>query len=234
MKILVFGIHPDDVELGCGGTVALCTRLGHEVTIADLSRGESSSNGTPEERAGEAVEGARILGCGNRLNLEIPDTQVRSGDAGFRGRVATLVRRVKPDLVLLPSGDDPHPDHAEGAVLIEHALYLAGIHGYQGGEEELGPWAVKQGLVYPGRRDLEPGLVVDISETFEQKMDAIRAHKTQFGTGPGYKNTPLNRPDFLSVVEARCRLAGHLIDVRWGEPFKTLNKIGIKDLSIFE
>lgn len=238
MRILVFGIHPDDVELGCGGTVALCARQGHEVTIVDLSRGEASSNGTPEERALEAAEAARILGCNSRINLEIPDAHVRSDDPEFRRRVVASVRRFQPGLVILPSGDDPHPDHAAGALLLEQALYLAGVHGFDAGGRDGGtgstaPWAVKHGLVYPGRRDLDPDVIVDISGTFDQKMASIRAHKSQFTTDRGSKATPLNRPDFLSAVEAHCRRAGHLIGAQWGEPFKLLHKLAINDFSIF-
>ena len=236
MKVLVFGIHPDDVELGCGGTVAKSVGQGHKVMIVDLSRGESSSNGTPEERALEAQEAAKILGCGGRENLGITDGEIRAGDFDGRKKVVAAIRRIRPDLVLMPSQDDPHPDHAGGAVLIEESVYLAGIHGYTAkgcAAENTQGWATGQGLIYTGRRDLEPDVIVDISETFAAKMDAIRAHRTQFGRQETCKETPINQAGFLSAVEARCRWAGHLIGVRYGEPFKTLKKIGLKDLSIF-
>lgn len=238
MKILVFGIHPDDVELGCGGTVAMCAEHGHEVTIVDLSQGESSSNGTPEERAREAVEAARILGCTQRLNLGIPDAAIQGENIEQQKKVVSSIRLHRPHLVLLPLKDDPHPDHAAGAVLIERAIYFSGIHGYQtgaaeGGEDDAAGWTVKQGLVYPGRRDLDPDVIVDISNSFQKKMDAVLAHRTQFDGGELAKETPLNQPDFLSAVEARARWAGHLIGVRYGEPFKTIRKMGIRDLSVF-
>jgi bacillithiol biosynthesis deacetylase BshB1 len=232
MKILVFGIHPDDVELGCGGSVAKCNRQGHEVTILDLSRGESSSNGTPEERALEAEEASRILGCGGRKNLGLPDGGISVGDAAGRKKIVGAIRTLRPELVLLPSRDDPHPDHSAGAVLIEEALYLAGIHGFKTGTgDESQAWVVEQGLIYPGRRDLDADVIVDVSDTFEIKMDSIRAHRTQFDRGEESKETPLNQTDFLSAVEARCRLAGHLIGVRYGEPFKTMKKISLENFS---
>jgi len=231
MRIVVFGIHPDDIELGCGGSVALFTARGHEVVLVDLTRGESSSNGTPEERADEAVEAARILGCGVRENLDLPDTGLIGEDPDQQRVTAAAIRRHRPDLVVLPSKDDPHPDHASGGELIERALYLAGIHGYstEGGG---GRWASRNGLVYPGRRELEPDIVIDIGDTFATKMDSIRAHRTQFDAFDGAKETPLNRPGFLGAVEARALAAGYRIGVQYGEPFKLLNPLAVEDPAV--
>jgi bacillithiol biosynthesis deacetylase BshB1 len=232
MKVLAFGIHPDDVELGCGGTVALCASQGHEVTIVDLTRGESSSNGTPEERAREAQEAARVLGCSERANLGLPDAGLVGENPDQQRAVVEALRRYRPDVVLTPSSDDPHPDHASGGVLIERALYLAGIHGYRTGGRPVERWVGRAALVYPGRRDLEPDLIVDVSEVHETKMSAIRAHRSQFEAGAKYTDTPLNRPGFLESVEARALWNGHRIGVRFGEPFRSLGMIGIKDLSV--
>ena len=228
MRIVVFGIHPDDIELGCGGSVAQFTGRGHEVVLVDLTRGESSSNGTPQERAAEADDAARILGCGERFNLDLPDTGLNGQDADQQRATVAAIRSQRPDLVILPSKDDPHPDHASGGELIERALYLAGVHGYRtdGGGSS---WTPRNALVYPGRRDLEPDVVVDVSDTFETKMKAIKAHRTQFTTFDGAKETPLNRPGFLGAVEARAIGAGYLIGVRYGEPFRLLRPIAIED-----
>jgi bacillithiol biosynthesis deacetylase BshB1 len=228
MKIVVFGIHPDDVELGCGGTVASFVSRGHDVVLADLTRGEASSNGTPQQRSGEAAEAARILGCSGRVNLDLPDTRLNSENPDQQRAVVATIRRHRPDLVILPSNDDPHPDHASGGTMIERAMYLAGVHGYKTGGDDP-RWPIRTGLIYPGRRDLEPDLVVDISGTFETKMKAIRAHRTQFATFKGAKETPLNRPEFLGAVEARAVAAGYLIGARYGEAFKLLNPIALED-----
>jgi bacillithiol biosynthesis deacetylase BshB1 len=232
MRITVFGIHPDDVELGCGGTVARCVALGYDVVIVDLTRGESSSNGTPQEREQEAARAAQILGCRTRENLELPDTRLVSEDADQLLRVTESIRRHRPDVVIAPLRNDPHPDHASGGALIERSVYLAGIHGYRtgGGESR---WIVGHTLVYPGRRDLEPDVVFDVSDTFAVKMDAIRAHRSQFEPLEGAKETPLNRPGFLESVEARAVSAGHRIGVRYGEPFQVLRPIGLRDFSLF-
>lgn len=228
MKIVVFGIHPDDIELGCGGSVALFGARGHDVVMVDLTRGESSSNGTPEERAREAAEAARILGCEGRENLDLPDTGLAGENADQQRVVAGAIRRHRPELVVLPSKDDPHPDHRSGGELIERAVYLAGIHGYQT-EGGAGRWIPRNGLVYPGRRELEPDVVVNISEVFETKMASIQAHRSQFDAFEGAKETPLNRPGFLGVVEARALANGHRIGARYGEPFKLLHAIGVED-----
>jgi bacillithiol biosynthesis deacetylase BshB1 len=220
MKIVVFGIHPDDAELGCGGTVALCAAQGHDVVLVDLTRGESSSNGTPEEREREAAEAARILGCSARENLGLPDTGLLCGDPDQQRAVVSAIRRHRPDLAVWPSKDDPHPDHESGGGLIERAVYLSGIHGYRSGKDQQ-RWMVPNGLIYPGRRELEPDVVVDVSDTFKT-----------IGTDERAKETPLNRPEFLAAIEARAVTAGHRIGARYGEAFKTLRQVGIKDLTV--
>lgn len=233
MKVLVFGIHPDDAELGCGGTVARFAGMGHDVVLVDLTRGESSTNGTPEERERESAEAARILGCRVRENLGLPDAGLAGEDPDQQRHVVSAIRRHRPQLIIMPLKNDPHPDHSAGGELIERAVYLAGVDGYGTGSGE-SRWAADNGLIYPGRRELEPDLVVDVSDTFQTKMDAIRAHRSQFGAYEGAKETPLNRPGFLPAIEARMVTAGHRVGVMYGEPFKTLRPLVLRDLSLFE
>jgi len=228
MRILFIGIHPDDAELGCGGTIALCCDQGHEVVIADLTRGESSSNGTPQERAAEAREAAVILGVTDRRNLELPDTGVAAEDPGQQRAVAELVRAVRPDMIALPNGDDPHPDHASGATLVARAVYLAGIAGYSPESEA---WKVPVLLEYSGRREVQEDFVVDVTSTFERKKRAILAHASQFQRSRDSAATPLNDPDFMSAIEARNRAAGQLIGRRYGEPFRALTPIALGGLA---
>lgn len=230
MKIVVFGIHPDDIELGCGGTVALCVAQGHDVVMADLTRGECSSNGTPEQRERESQEAARLLGCETRENLGLPDAGIRGDDPGQQRRVVSFLRDMQPDLLVVPSGDDPHPDHASGGELIGRAVYLAGIGGY-GADSGGKTWKLSQGLVYPGRRDVRADVVVDVSSTFETKMAAVRAHRSQFDRFDGAELTPLNDPGFLTAVEARASTYGYRIGVRYGEPFSLINPQAVVDLS---
>jgi bacillithiol biosynthesis deacetylase BshB1 len=230
MKVLAFGIHPDDVELGCGGTVILAVRQGHEVSVVDLSRGTASSNGTPEERAAESAEAARIMGARKRLNLDLPDTQIQSESDDQAAVVVACLRNERPDLVLVPSGDDPHPDHAAGGRLIERALYFSGVHGYRRTQPA---WSVSHVLVYPGRSDFEPPVVVDVTPVHDIKIKAILAHRSQFLYGEGRASTPLNSHEFIGFVEARSRAHGRRIGVRFGEPFRSAGPIALADLRVF-
>ncbi len=230
MRILFIGIHPDDVELGCGATVALCADLGHEVSIVDLTRGESSSNGTPEQRAGEAQSAARVLGCARRSNLALPDTGIRSEDEHQQRAVSNFIRECRPDVLVFPNGDDPHPDHASGAALVLRAAYLAGIHGYPGSSSA---WKVQTLLECSGRREVQADVIVDTSATFARKRDAILAHASQFARDADSTATTLNDPDFLSAMEARDRSLGQRIGVRYGEAFHTLSPIALAGFDIF-
>ncbi|MEJ2720407.1 MAG: bacillithiol biosynthesis deacetylase BshB1 [bacterium] len=230
MRILALGIHPDDVELGCGGTVILAAREGHGVTVADLSPGTASSNGTPEERAVEAETAGRVMGIERRVNLGLPDTRIASEDPDQTAAVVGCVRDVRPHLVLAPSSDDPHPDHASGGRLIERALYLSGIHGY---EREREAWRPKHVLFYAGRRDFDPDLVIDVTATHDIKIKAIQAHASQFVAAEGRRPTPLNAPDFVASVEARGRTTGRMVGVRYGEGFRTMKPLAFFDLRFF-
>lgn len=232
MRVMAIGIHPDDVEIGCGGTVALSAARGHHVVIADLTRGESSTNGTVEQRAREAAEAARILGAAERVNAGLPDTGVRSDDAGQIQVLVTILREHRPDVVLVPHADDPHPDHAAGAMLTRHAMFLANVNGYPtrgpGGPQER--WKVARALVYPGRRDVRADVVVDVTPVYESKLASIRAHASQIGGTEGALPTPLTDPRFLGVVDARDRLAGRRIGVTYGEAFELLAPVALSDL----
>ena len=230
MRVVAFGIHPDDVELGCGGTVVLAARLGHDVTVVDLSRGTSSSNGTPEERASEAAEAARIMGVKGRVNLDLPDTRIQSESDEQTEVVVACLRNERPDLVLVPSGDDPHPDHAAGGRLMDRALYFSGVHGY--GRSQAA-WRVPHVLVYPGRNDCEPHVVVDVTAVHELKMKAILAHKSQFISGEHRKATMLNSPDFIALIEARSKAHGRRIGALFGEPFRMSRPIALSDFGVF-
>lgn len=228
-RIMAIGIHPDDVEIGCGGTVATCSSRGDEVTIVDLTRGESSTNGTAEERAAEAREAATILGCARRVNALLPDAGVQAEDPEQTRAVVRVVRAYRPHLVLLPNGDDPHPDHASGSRLARRALFLANVNGYvteaDGRRQER--WRVPRVLVYSGRREVHPDVVVDVTPALETKMRAIRAHGTQVGRSPDSVATPLTDPHFLDAVVARSVAAGRRIGVRHGEAFALLEPVAL-------
>lgn len=231
MNITFLGIHPDDIELGCGGTVVRAIADGHTVTLVDLSGGDSSSNGTVAERAREAAAAAEIFGGCTRLNLGLPDTKIHSEDAEQTAAVVDCVRAAKPSLVFIPNKNDPHPDHASGGKLIERALYLCGIQGFKTTHEA---WHPEATLIYMGRLEVEPAFIMDVTAVQEVKMNAILAHRSQFIFEDGRKSTVLNSPDFLPYVESRSRHFGRMIGVRFGEPFQSMHPVPLHDFSLFE
>ena len=233
MRVLAIGIHPDDVEISCGGTVAVLAARGDEVVILDLTRGESSTNGTPEVRAREAEAAARILGVRYRVNAALPDAGLRSDDLEQRRAIVTVIRSVRPHVVLVPNANDQHPDHAAGGTLSQHAVFMANVDGYateEGGARQE-RWGVARSLLYSGRREVRPDLVVDITAVYETKTKAIRAHATQVGTDKALLPTPLTDPRFLAAVEARDRVAGRRIGATFGEAFELVAPMGLTDFT---
>ncbi len=233
MRVLAIGIHPDDVEINCGGTVALLAARGDEVAILDLTRGESSTNGTPEERAREAAEATRILGAARRFNAALPDTGLRSEEPDQVRTIVRFIRAERPHVVLVPNVDDPHPDHAAGGLLSRHALFLANVNGYvteeNGRRQER--WRVPRALVYAGRKEVRPDVVVDVTSVHETKFAAIRAHQSQIGGDAGALATPLTDPRFLPVIESRDRLAGRRVGATFGEAFELLAPLALSDFT---
>ena len=232
MRIMAFGIHPDDVEIGCGGTVALCAAAGDEVTLVDLTRGESSTNGTPEERAREALAAAHILGCARRENAGLPDAGVLSEDPAQTRAVVEIIRAFRPHVVLVPNPDDAHPDHASGGVLIQRAVFLSNVNGYvtrrDGVRQER--WSVERALLYSGRREVRPDVVVDITEHYQTKLSSVRAHATQIGAVEGALDTPLTDPNFFGAIEGRALVAGRRVGVVHGEAFQLLAPLRLANL----
>ena len=232
MRIVAFGIHPDDIELGCGGTVVVCRRLGHDVILVDLTRGEASTNGTPDQRAREAIAAAAILGCDTRLNAGLPDAGVM-GDSESQQRIVTsIIRSNRPDLVIYSTADDPHPDHIAGAALIERGIELAGDDDYEtnGGADV---WSETASVVYGVRRQTKPDVVVDITGCVSDKQRAIAAHASQFVRGEGAKPTNINSDGFLDMIVERDRQNGQLIGVDYGEGFSAPDPSGLKGINIF-
>jgi bacillithiol biosynthesis deacetylase BshB1 len=215
---LFVGAHPDDVELCCAGLAARLVAEGFQVGICDLTRGETASRGTAEERAREADEAARILGVARRENLGLPDTGVNGRDPGQLRAAVELLRRLRPSLLVAPDPRDEHPDHVEGARLLTRAAYLAGLKRYPAGGERFRPDLVLH-AVY--RDPIAPDVLVDVSDGFERRMAALRAHRSQLGLdGGGGAETYLTRPGFLEEVEARARVFGARIGVRYAEGFR--------------
>jgi bacillithiol biosynthesis deacetylase BshB1 len=227
VDIVAFGPHPDDVELFSGGTVHRMNMLGHTSAIVDLTRGELGTRGTPAGRRREALDAARILGVETRENLDLPDGNIEN-NVDERVKVVTVLREYRPTIVLAPPPVARHPDHARAAELIRDACYLAGLAKIDTGQERFVPRKVLH--YYEHLFSDVPDIVVDITESFGEKMSAIRAHKSQFYRpkqhGP---QTYLSRKEYLEEVEARSRFFGSLIGVKYGEPFKVEGPVPVGD-----
>jgi bacillithiol biosynthesis deacetylase BshB1 len=222
---LFFGVHPDDVELTSGGLAARLASHGHAVGIVDLTRGESASRGTPEERAREAGEAARALGVASRATLALPDLGLDRRDPAQLRAVVECLRTHRPRLVVGPDRHDAHPDHIEGSHLITSACYLSGLARYPAAGERHRPERLLFALY---RSAPPPHLVVDVTAVWDRRMAALAAHKSQVGPGSG-PATYLTQPEFLAEVESRARVFGAAIGVRYGEGYRTRGPIGVSD-----
>jgi N-acetylglucosamine malate deacetylase 1 len=230
--VLAIGAHPDDLELSCGGTIAKLVQQGHSVALADLTQGELGTRGTKEIRAREALEAARILGVATRRNLQIPDGGIAIKRENIL-KVITLIRELQPSILIIPHGVERHPDHVHTHQLCREAWFYSGL-------EKL-PTKLRGTRQHPHRphhffefmqwHEFKPAFIVDISETYETKMESIRAHASQFFNPKSKeRETKLSSPEFLHTIETRCKYYGQKIGVKYGEPFLTNFSIGVKDL----
>jgi len=224
--VLALGAHPDDVEICCGGLVALLSEQGRQVVIADLTRGEMSTRGSPEERDLEARAAAEELGVLGRRNLDLGDTRLSLTQASIDALIG-LLREVRPRIVVGPFFSDAHPDHAAAAQLVKQACYLSGIRKRGTGK----PHRPEHLLQYFSHELATPSLIVDISSTFERKMRAVRKHASQlFDPNRNEPQTILSHPQFLERIEVRGRFFGNLIGCRYGEPYHQPHPPRVADL----
>jgi bacillithiol biosynthesis deacetylase BshB1 len=216
--ILAVGAHPDDVELGCGGTLARAAARGHRVGVVDLTAGEMATRGSAELRRQEAEEAGRALGVAWRHCLALPDGGLRGAVEEQVAALVAALRAAQPRAVLLHDRGDPHPDHGGAAKLTQRAAFLSGVGRFasEGGP----PWRPSVLLAFPGPRQLlEPSLVVDVTAHYGAKRRALAAHASQFGEGVegAEAATHLSSGYFLAAVEGRDRATGNLIGREFGE-----------------
>lgn len=234
LDILAIGAHPDDVELGCAGTLIKHVKKGQRVGILDLTEGELGSRGTVATRYAEAAKAAEVMGLSMRENLRIPDGFYLN-DNDTRLKVIEVIRAYQPDIIIANAAQDRHPDHGRGYSLVEDACFLSGlvkIETQRGGVVQL-PWRPKLVLHYIQDRHIEPDVIVDITATWEEKVAAIRAYETQFFAGSPNDSEPMtyiSQPGFLDVIEAKAKVLGHRIGSKYGEGFNIAGKIGVSDL----
>ncbi|XZF16082.1 bacillithiol biosynthesis deacetylase BshB1 [Chitinophagaceae bacterium MMS25-I14] len=232
LHILAIAAHPDDIELGCAGTLIKHTRMGHAVGILDLTEGELGTRGSVTTRYEEAAAAAQVMGIKVRHNAQLADGFFRN-DEDHQRRIIPFIRHYRPDIIIANALEDRHPDHGRGGRLIADACFLAGLKKvrteWEGAEQEA--WRPKRVFHMIQDRLLEPTFIVDISETFEQKMDAIKAYKTQFhNPGSGEPITYIATQDFIKQLEYRDAIQGKRIGVKYGEGFISENIPGVADL----
>ena len=232
LDVLAFGAHPDDVELGAGGILAVHVAKGKKVGIIDLTRGEMGTRGTPELRDEEAKKAGQILGCIIRENLAFSDGKIPT-DHQAQIKVAEVIRKYQPEVVLMNAPTDRHPDHGRASQLVEEACFLSGLHKLEvsSEHEELSPWRPKQMYKYLQFYNLEPNLIVDITSGFETKMAAVLAHKSQFfDPNSSEPETVIASEGFLDSVEARAMDWGRIIGAKYAEPLISVRHIGVENL----
>lgn len=231
VDILAIGAHPDDVELGCGGTIAKLISEGKKVAIVDLTQGELGTRGTNETRAVEAAEASRILGISARENLKMKDGFLLNSEE-YQLEIIKVIRKYQPEIVLCNAIDDRHPDHAKASKLVSDSCFLSGLikinTTLDGVEQKF--WRPKQVFHYIQWKNIEPDFVIDISKFLDKKVEACLAYKTQFydpnSTEP---MTPIATKDFLDSLTYRAQDLGRLSGVDYAEGFTTEKYLALKN-----
>lgn len=235
LDILAIGVHPDDVELGCSGTIINEIRRRKKVGIVDLTQGELGTRGSIDTRYQEAAAAAMIMGVQVRENLKMRDGFF-ANDEPHKLQLISAIRKYQPDIVIGNVLHDRHPDHGRAGKMIAECSFLAGLSKIRTIDEagnEQKRWRPAYVLHYIQDWYHEPDLLIDISEVFDQRMDAIKAYSTQFHSAGGNGEEPqtyISTPDFLESVIARARMFGKRIGVKYAEGFITEKKIGIRGL----
>jgi bacillithiol biosynthesis deacetylase BshB1 len=224
VDVMAFGPHPDDIELGCGGTLLKLSDNGYSCVLVDLTRGEMATRGTIETRAAEAAKASQVLGATARENLGLPDGSLRN-DHASRRKVVEVIRTYRPKLILVPYYQDRHPDHYHASELIYEAAFVAGLRRYDTGQESHRPSKV---VYYMRWDEFEPTFIVDITDQYERKMEAIWSYASQFkppdrvppsleaAQEPG---TRLTTPEYHWKLVHQMAYYGSLIQTKYGEGF---------------
>jgi bacillithiol biosynthesis deacetylase BshB1 len=214
VDLLVFGPHPDDLEIGLAGTIAKQVALGSRVGLCDLTAGEMGSNGTVEERLAEAEAARAALGAAWRVNLRLPDRAIGREAAHLRA-VTMLIRQARPRAVALPFGADRHPDHVAASQMLTEGVFNSGLRKYDAGLE---PWRPEWVCYYFINDSVPPSFVVDVSEYYDVKRRALACHVSQFqASASGAVQTRLTSPLFRQLVESRDAQFGALAGVAFAE-----------------
>ncbi len=231
LDILAFGVHPDDVELGCAGTIMAAIDQGKKVGIVDLTRGELGTRGTPTTRTQEAAAAAKIMGVDVRENLDMADGFFINDEAHQR-KIIALIRKYQPDVILANAPEDRHPDHGRSAKLVSDAAFLSGLRKIETIHEGVtqNAWRPAYTFHYIQDRFIQPSFVIDITAYMERKMEAVLAYGTQFTSADTSEpQTYISSPQFLETVKARALMLGKRIGVGYAEGYITEKIIGFSN-----
>ena len=232
VDVLAIAAHPDDVELICGGTLIRAQMLGRATGILDLAAGELATRGTPELRAKEAAKAAKVMGVSVRENLGLPDGGIQNTPE-TRAKVAVVIRRLKPDIVITHSQHGRHPDHPIVAQLVRDACFVAGLKKIEPKVPAHRPRKVLHALSF--REDNQkPTFVVDISLAFEKKLEAIGCYESQFGKAVQAGEVYPNGEPLRDLIRHHAAHYGSLIRCRYGEPFYTTETMRVDDVAALE
>lgn len=232
IDVLAIGAHPDDVELSCGGTVIKLVRQNRRVGIVDITEGELGTRGSREIRAEEARAAAEVMGIHYRTNLRIPDGNIEKSPANVL-KLVTVIRTVRPQVLLIPHSLDRHPDHEASHALCRRAWFDSGLHRIQTVENGRPQEAFRPRAVYHYMQwqEFEPSFIVDVSDVYETRLQAMRAYRSQFhdpdSKEPG---TVLSTPEFLETIRTRLEYYGDKIGRKYGEAFYSPAPLEVRDI----
>jgi bacillithiol biosynthesis deacetylase BshB1 len=232
VAILAIAAHRDDVELTCGGTLVGAARRGQRTAILDLTQGEMGTRGSAARRAEEASRAAEVLGCVARETLGLPDAGIENNPA-TREMLALAIRRFRPRIVIAPALEGRHPDHRTAAQLVRDACFVAGLQKIAPDVPKHRPLKILHCLAY--RQDfVRPSFVVDISDDFERKMEAVRCYSSQFDGEIQAGEVYPNGEPLYDVITHYAAYYGTLIRTRYGEPFFTTELMRVDDVAALE
>lgn len=229
LDILAFGAHPDDIEIGVGGTLISEAEKGKSVGLIDFTQGEMGTRGTPEIRLKEAENAAKIMGAKMRVNLGLPDGLFQN-DNDTKLMVIEQIRRYQPDIVITTAPSDRHPDHGRAAAIVVEACFLAGLQKLKDRSAQPA-WRPRCVYQYMQFYQHQPAFIYDISEYIEKKLDAIRAHRSQFyDPDSSEPETLISSRHFFDNLTARASEYGIQAGFAYGEPLLTVRMPGLRQL----
>ncbi|HEM48620.1 MAG TPA: bacillithiol biosynthesis deacetylase BshB1 [Caldithrix sp.] len=227
VHLLAFGAHPDDVELSCGGTILKMVKFGYKAGIIDLTEAELSTRGTVERRRMETGKSSKILDLSIRENLQISDGQIENNHIN-RLKVVNCIRKYQPEIILAPYYEDRHPDHVHTSNLISESNFYSGLSKIETGTN---PYRAKNIIYYYQHLVDNPSFVVDITDEFEKKMEAVKAFESQFYNPESDEpETFISQKQFFDSLKTRGQYFGYQIGVEYGEPFFVKSIIKITNL----